>query len=112
MSASGLRDGSETEAGAQFPGGQATTPASASSVAHVFRSPPPRGRRRRLLTVAMLLCSMAVLALPAGAQEEPTETPEPVAPLLVSGRDSLALPLPAQDTPITVAVTDERDETA
>ena len=63
---------------------------------------------------------MAVLALPAGAQEAtegpteaPTETLTPAAePLSVSGRDSLVLPLPGQATAITVAVTDERDETA
>ena len=112
----GLRDGSEMVGNDQFAAGHATAAGPASTVAHVFRSPPPRGRRHRLLTVALLLCSMAVLAMPAGAQEVPTEAPTAVAvladPILVSGRDTLVLPLPAQATAITATVTDGRGEIA
>lgn len=59
---------------------------------------------------------MAVVATPAGAQEESTEasteSPVATAPLQVSGRDALVLPLPAQAAPLTATVTDERGETA
>ena len=59
---------------------------------------------------------MAVVATPAGAQEQstevPTEAPAAAEPLLVTGRDALVLPLPAQTTPISATVTDKGGETA
>lgn len=78
----------------------------------MFRPPPPRGRVRRLLICAVLLCSTAIVAFPATASEEASEPPTEAEPLAVVGRDLLDLPLPVQSESLTVVVTVPGDEPA
>lgn len=74
----------------------------------MFRSSPPSGRVRRLLTLITLLCSV-VVAAPAAAQEPsepPTELPsEPVSaavPPAVNGLDPLIVTTAADDVALVL----------
>ena len=78
----------------------------------MFRSTPPSGQVRRLLTIAALLCS-AVVALPASAAAPTEAPPQPpeidvVVPATVEGSDAFELTMAAPAAAVLI-VTDAEE---